>query len=123
MFEVVRRLLDFVLVINVAVGHFAARTVGPHDVEHAVDALQVHRQTLETVGDLAGDGAAVESADLLEVGELRHFHAVEPHLPTETPGAERRRFPVVLDEADVVGERIEAEHFQRADVAVEDVER
>ena len=71
-------------------------------VEHAVDALHVHGQALEAVGDLARDGIAVEAADLLEVGELRHLHAIAPHLPAESPGAERRALPVVLDEADVV---------------------
>jgi hypothetical protein len=39
---------------------------------------------------------------LLEVGELRDLHAVEHHLPADAPGAERRRLPVVLLEADVV---------------------
>ena len=32
----------------------------------------------------------------------RDLHAVEPDFPAEPPGAERRAFPVVLDEADVV---------------------
>ena len=71
-------------------------------VEHAVDALDVHRQALEAVGDLARDGIAVEAADLLEVGELRHLHAIAPHLPAESPGAERWALPIVLDEANVV---------------------
>ena len=54
-------------------------------------------------------GVAVEAADLLEIGELRHLHAVAPHLPAEAPGAERRALPVVLDEADVVQLRVEAD--------------
>ena len=41
--EVVRRLLDLVLVIDVPVGHATERTVGPHQVVHTLDALQVHR--------------------------------------------------------------------------------
>ena len=72
------------------------------EIEHAVDALHIHGEPLEPVGQLAGDGIAVEAADLLEIGELRHLHAVAPHLPAEPPGAERRALPVVLDEADVV---------------------
>ena len=52
---------------------------------------------------------AIEAADLLEIGELRDLHAVEPDFPAQAPGAERRRFPVVLDEADVVLARIDAE--------------
>ena len=107
--EVVLRLLDFVLVIDVAVSDAAERAVGPHDVVHALDALQVHREPLEAVGDLAHHRPAVEPADLLEVRELRDLHAVQPDLPAEAPGAERRRLPVVLDQADVVRQRIEAE--------------
>ena len=49
-----------------------------------------------------GDRPALEARDLLEIGELRHFHAVAPALPAEPPGAERRALPVVLDEAQVV---------------------
>ena len=107
--EVVARLLDLVLVIDVAVGDLAKRSVGPHEVVEALDALQVHREPLEAVGDLAHDRAAVEAADLLEVGELGDLHAVQPHLPAETPGAQRRRLPVVLDQADVVDARVDAE--------------
>ena len=121
--EVVLRLLDLVLVVDIAIGDLAARAIGPDDVVDAVDALQVHREALEAVGDLARHRLAVDAAHLLEVGELRDFHAVEPHLPAETPGAERRRLPVVLDEADVVHQRVEAEHLERADVEIEDVER
>ena len=46
-FEVVLRLLDFVLVIHIAVGHLAQRTIGPHDVEDALHALQVHGQAFK----------------------------------------------------------------------------
>ncbi len=108
--EVVRRLLDFVLVIDVAVGQAALDgAVGarlfplrPDQVVDVLDLLQVHRQALDAVGDFARDGLAVEAADLLEVGELRDFHAVEPDFPAQAPGAERGVFPVVLDEAHVV---------------------
>ncbi len=106
MLEVELRLLDLVLVIDIAIGDAAERSVRPDEVEHAFDALQVHRQPLEAVGDLSHDRAAVESAHLLEVGELRHLHAVQPDLPAEPPGAERRRLPVVLDQADVVHQRV-----------------
>src|SRR5262245_56345572 len=121
--EVVSGLLDFVLMKDIAVAHAPERTVGPDEVIHALDTLQIHCETLEPVGDFARDGPAVETTGLLEVGELRDFHAVEPHLPAEAPSAERRRFPVVFDEANVVRERIEAERAQRSEIAIEDVER
>ena len=100
--EVVGGLLDLVLMEHVAVGHASRGTLAPQDVVDALDTLQVHGEPLESVGDLAGHGATVEAADLLEVGELRDFHAVQPHFPPQAPGAERGRFPVVLDEAHVV---------------------
>ncbi len=69
-FEVVLRLLDLVLVVDIAVRDAAERAVGPDQVEHALDTLQVHREPLEAVGDLAHHGPAVEAAHLLEVREL-----------------------------------------------------
>ena len=87
------------LAIGDALGPGAAVEI---EVEDIVDALHIHGEALEPVGELARDRRAVEPADLLEIGELRHFHAVAPHFPAQPPGAERRAFPVVLDEADVV---------------------
>ncbi len=89
-----------------------------YDVVHA---LQVHGQALQAVGDLAGGGLAVDAADLLEVGELGHFHAVEPHFPAQAPGAQRGVFPVVFDKADVVLLQVEAQGFERAQVQLQDV--
>ena len=77
------------------------------------DALHVHRQAFDAVGDFARNRLAFEAADLLEVGELGDLHAVQPDFPAQAPGAQRRRFPVVLDEADIVHQRIEAERLQR----------
>ena len=122
-FEVVLRLFHLVLVVHVAVGHATERPVGPHEVEHALDALQVHREALETVGDLAHHRPAVEATHLLEVRELRDFHAVQPDLPAEPPGAQRRRLPVVLDEADVVHQRVDAHRAERTEVQLDDVRR
>ena len=47
-------------------------------------------------------GVDVDSADLLEVGELADLHSVEPDLPAEPGAAEGRLLPVVLDVAQVV---------------------
>ena len=92
-------------------------------VVDVVDALDIHGQTLQPVGQLAGDGRAFDAADLLEIGELRHFHAVAPALPAEAPGAERRAFPVVLDEADVVQQRVDADRRERAEIELLQVRR
>ena len=87
-----------------ALEHVAVFDAGAVVVEivDVLDALDVHRQALEPVGQLGRDRIAFDAADLLEIGELRHLHAVEPDLPAEAPGAERRALPIVLDEADVV---------------------
>ena len=122
-FEVIGGLLHFVLVEHVAVGGFPQRAIAPDQVIDAVHTLDVHRQTLQTVGDLAGHRLTLEAANLLEVGELRHFHAVEPHFPAQTPGAQRRVFPVVFDKANVVDSRVHTQLFQRPEVQLLDVVR
>ena len=120
--EVIARILTLVFEIDVAVGEDdAVLATAPHDVEHAVDALDVHRQTLEAVGDFHGNGAALEAADLLEVGELGHFHAVDPDLPTKAPCAQRRAFPVVFDEAHVVLIGVDADGAQAAEIELLEV--
>ena len=111
-FEVVLTLLDFVLMENVAIGQrmFLTETVlplGVDQVEHVVTVLQVHRQTFQTVGNFTRDRLAFQTTHLLEVRKLRHFHTVHPDFPTQTPGAERRVFPVIFHEADVVDGRVD----------------
>ena len=117
--EVVGRLLDLILVVDVAVRH----TRRPGQIEHVFHVLQIHGEALDAVGDFPGDRFAVDSADLLEVGELRHFHAVQPHLPAQAPGTQGRILPVVLDEADVVRLGIDAQGFERTDIEIDDVRR
>src|SRR5690606_28344696 len=117
---IVGRLLDFVLVENVAVQDGApAGAGGPHQVVDAFDALQIHGQALEAVGDLAGSRGAVKPAHLLEVGELGYFHAIEPDFPAQAPGTQGGVFPVVLDEADIVLRGVDAQGAQGVDVQIE----
>ena len=53
-----------------------------------VDALQVHGDALQTIGDLTGNRVALQATHLLEVGELGDLHAVQPDFPAQTPGAQ-----------------------------------
>ena len=106
--EVVSALLHFVLMKYVAV----ADTRCIDQIKHVIYALQIHGQTLQTIGDLTGDRFAVNAAYLLEVSELCDFHAVQPYLPAQTPGTQRRVFPVVLYESDVIGLQIKAYGLQ-----------
>ncbi len=54
---------------------------------------------------------------------MRHFHAVAPDFPAEAPGADRRVFPVVFDEADVVQVGVEADRLERAEIQLLQVVR
>ena len=113
--EIVPRVFLLGLQEDVAIGDLVGALAAVEvELEAVVDALQVHGEALEPVGELARDRRAFEARDLLEVGELRHLHAVAPALPAEPPGAERRALPIVLDEADVVQERVEADRLERA---------
>ena len=64
----------------------------------------------------ARDRVEVDAAALLEVGELRDLEAVEHHLPSDAPGAERGRLPVVFFELDVVLAQVNADRGQRLEV-------
>src|SRR3546814_7918993 len=83
------------------------------EVVDVLNPLHIHGEAFEAVGQLGRDRVAVEAADLLEIRELADLHAVAPDLPAEAPGAERRPFPVVFDEADVVPHRIAADGLDR----------
>ena len=122
--EVELGILALVLQVHVAVGELhAVVAAGPHDVVHVVDALDEHGEALKPVGDLHGHRVALEAAHLLEVGELGHFHAVDPDLPAQAPGAQRRALPVVFHEAHVVGRHIDADGLKTSQVQVLDVVR
>ena len=117
--ERVLRLLDLLAVTNLAVAD-AGRPLG---VEHVVGVLQRHRQPFEPVRQLDGDRREIDAAGLLEVGELRNLLAVEEHLPADAPGAERRRLPVVLLEAQVVGAQVDAAGLEALQVQLLDLVR
>ena len=111
--------------VDIAIADAAAAALllplGPGEVVDVLDTLQVHGQPLQAVGDLTGDGAAVDATDLLKVGELRDLHAIEPDLPAQAPGPQRGVLPVVLDKANVMGVGVDAECTQRVKVELEDV--
>ena len=115
--EHILRLLDLFAKPDLAVFH--ARR--PVQIEHALDPLQRHRDPFEPVGQLRRHGRELDAAGLLEVGELRNFLAVEEHLPADAPRAERRRFPVVLFEPDVMLPRIDAACLEALEIQLLDI--
>ena len=71
--------------MHVAVAH-EPRLVVPDNVVNVVFVLQIHRQALKPVGDLAAYELARDAAYLLKICKLRHLHAVQPNLPAKPPG-------------------------------------
>ena len=118
--EVVGGELALVLKIHVTVTDAGAV---PVQVEHVVGALNVHRQSLEPIGDLARDDLEIEAADLLEIGELADLHAVAPDFPADARGTQGWALPVVLDKADVVQLEVDGERRQAFEIDLLDVVR
>ena len=54
----------------------------------------------------------INAADLLEVGKLCDFHAVEPYFPANPPGPKSRGFPVIFYETDIMFFRIDSQFLQ-----------
>ena len=114
--EGVLRLLDFVPVPDVAILDAA----GPLQVEHVIDVLERHGEALDPVCQFDGDRREIHTAGLLEVSELGDLLAVEQNLPANAPGAKRRRFPVVLFEADVVRAQVDPAGLETLEVQLLD---
>ncbi len=110
--KVVFAVFNFLAQQNVAVSLAAV----PIDVPHALDALQIHGDALQPVGQLDRNGVEHVAAGLLEIGVLADFHAIEPDFPAQPPRAERRTFPVVFHKADVVLFTFQADGVQAAQV-------
>ena len=112
-------LLKLILMENIAVGVIPC----PLNVVYILYALNVHGKALQAVGNLHGSRLDILAAHLLEIGELGDFHAVQPYLPAQAPGAESRRLPVILYEADIMLFRIDAKTLQRGQVQLLNVVR
>src|SRR5271170_8013505 len=88
--EIVNRELQLILKPNLAVFNGAAIWVDdPGDVVNAINILEESRDAFQTVGQLSGNGIEIDAAALLEVGELGDLQAIEHHLPTDAPCAQR----------------------------------
>jgi hypothetical protein len=104
---------------NVAIGPVSR----PAQIIDALGALQKGADAFEPIGKFDGNGVEVQAAALLEVSELGDLETVEQNLPADTPGAERRRFPVVFLEANVMLAQVDADRGQALQVQVLNVRR
>ena len=62
-------------------------------------------------------GSSVQTAGLLEIGELGDFLAVQPYFPAQTPGAQGGALPIVLHEPHVVLPQVDAQGLQAGEIA------
>src|SRR5882757_1382255 len=102
--ETVDRKLLLFREANVAV----ALVLRPAEIVDALDALKERADPLKPIGQLNRDGIQVNSTALLEVGELGDLQPVEQNLPTDPPGTQGRRLPVVLLEPNVMFLKIDS---------------
>ena len=117
--EIIDRPFHLATVVDVPV----LDPLGPLQIVDIVDPLDIHGDPFDAVGQFHADGMKIEPADLLEVGELRDFHPVEPHLPAESPGADRGRFPVVFHETNIVFQGVDPEALEGVEIELLDVQR
>src|SRR5690348_12924903 len=92
--------------------------VVPFNLVHIVNILQKGGNPLQAIGQLNRDRVKVHSARLLEIGELRDLKSVEHHLPTDSPGAQGWRLPVVFLKTNVVVVEVNSDVPQAAKVDV-----
>src|SRR5882757_2366537 len=110
--ETVDRKLLLFREANVAV----ALVLRPAEIVDALDALQERADPLKPVGQLNRDGVQVNSTTLLEVGELGDLQSIEQNLPTDPPGAQGRRLPVVFLKPNVVLLEVDSNRSQTLQV-------
>ncbi len=116
-FEIVVRILNLVLMEDITIGHLPVTFLAIEvELITIVDALHIHGEALQTIGQFAGDDVAFNAADLLKIGELRDFHAIAPDFPTEAPGTQCRAFPIILDKANIMVLRVDAQLIKALEI-------
>ena len=111
-FIVVSGMFAFRHLVHIAIG----AAFVPADKLEIAYFLQAHGNALKPISDLDRGHVQNDPARLLEVGELSDFLTVQPDFPSETPGRERRRFPVIFHKADIMLRRINTQGKQRIEI-------
>ena len=109
----------FILTVKIQLAIFSR--VVPAQFAVIIHVLDVHCQTLQTIGQFHRDGEAIHRANLLKIGKLADLHPVQPDFPAQTPGTEGRRFPVILDKANIVLTQLDPDRFETLEIEVLDV--
>ena len=111
--KIIMRKLNFIAMKHIAIADglliIAAIKI---KLKPVIRALHIHGETFQTIGQLARHQLAINAANLLEIGELRDFHAIAPDLPAQPPSAQSRAFPIIFHKANIMRHRVNAQHFQ-----------
>ena len=102
---------------------FIEGAVVPLQLAVIIDILDIHGQAFQPVGQFHAHRKGVDARHLLEIGKLADLHAVQPHLPAQSPSSQRGRFPVVLHKTDIVLFDLYADGLQAFQIQVLDVFR
>ena len=116
--EIIMRKLHLIAMKDIAV---ADATPVKIKLKAVIRALHIHGQTLQPIGQFACNKLTINAADLLEIGKLRHFHAVAPHFPAKPPSAQSRAFPIIFDKANIMRHRVNAQHLQTVEIKLLDI--
>src|SRR6266571_4739161 len=118
-FEAIQEFLGLLLVQF----EFRADGAGIAAIKTVFGELLLFQEANVAVGLFDRDGIEINPAALLEVSELGDLQSVEENLPTDAPGTERGRLPIVLFEANIVLLESDAECTEALEVDVLDVGR
>src|SRR4030042_2905283 len=105
--------------MNISVSH----PFGPLQIKDIIHTLEIHSNSFDTISDLHWDGIEFDSAGLLKIGELGDLHSIQPDLPTQAPGTECRRFPIIFDKTDVMTKGVNAKKLQTVEIDLLNIKR
>jgi uncharacterized protein len=111
--EIILAVLAFLFQKHITICH--ARII-ISEVKNAILVLDIHGEAFQAICQLARNRLTIKAAHLLKIGKLRHLHPVTPYFPAKAPCAQRRAFPIILDKADVVEQRVDADRSQATQI-------
>ncbi len=95
----------------------------PFDIKNTFPVLNIHRYAFEAVGDFGTNRITIKAAALLEISKLGYFHTIQPYFPSQPPGPQGRRFPVIFHQPDIMFIRFNPQVAQTIKVEVNHIIR